>query len=159
MDCRNHVLRPLLAGLFVLVLASSTDAATLNVPANYSTIQAAVNAATPGDTIRVSSGTYYEHVTVTKRLTLMGVNTGTGLPVVDAQGSGHAIILFADGCTLQGFVVTQSLNGWVGIYIRATTPSQAIPPQSTTSVSSSIKTATTTPFQATPPPATFMASF
>jgi hypothetical protein len=41
---------------------------------------------------------YYEHVNVTKTLTLQGVDcTGSGLPVVDAGGSGDAITLSADG--------------------------------------------------------------
>ena len=45
---------------------------------------------------------------VNKTLTLQGVDTGSGLPVVDGGGSGSAITLSADGCTLQGFVATKS---------------------------------------------------
>src|SRR5690348_7698571 len=50
--------------------------------AGFTSIQAAVNAAHPGDTIRVSPGTYNESVTVDKQLTILGsqsdVNQTTG---------------------------------------------------------------------------------
>ena len=112
----NHILKPLLAGLFVLVLATSANAATLNVPADFITIQAAVNAAAAGDTILVQSGTYYENVNVNKALTLRGVDSGSGLPVVDAGRSGDAIILRANNCTLQDFVAMNS-SGQSGIRV------------------------------------------
>ena len=79
---------------------------------NYSSIQAAIEAADPGDTIEVHSGTYYENVDVTKQLILRGVGTGTGKPVVDADDSGSAITLSADGITLEGFTVTNSGSHW-----------------------------------------------
>jgi parallel beta helix pectate lyase-like protein len=41
--------------------------------AGFTTIQTAVNAAAPGDTIQVCPGTYAEQVEITKRLTLVGV--------------------------------------------------------------------------------------
>src|SRR5438128_1378228 len=40
--------------------------------AGFTSIQAAVDAAHPGDTIRVSPGTYNESVTVDKKLTIIG---------------------------------------------------------------------------------------
>ena len=54
-------LLPLLALLFVSALLSASGrvaAATLNVPAQYATIQAAVTAAQSGDTVVVADGTY-----------------------------------------------------------------------------------------------------
>ncbi|KAF5435526.1 CASH domain-containing protein [Candidatus Methanophagaceae archaeon] len=75
---------------------------------NYTSIQAAIDAAEPGNTIEVYSGTYYEIVNVTKRLILNGVDTGTGKPVVDAGGSGSVIAFNANGITLEGFTVTNS---------------------------------------------------
>jgi hypothetical protein len=44
------------------------------VPADFPTIQAAVNAANPGDTINVAPGTYTEQVTIAKDLTLNGAS-------------------------------------------------------------------------------------
>jgi parallel beta-helix repeat protein len=59
----------------VLVPAASAHAAVRNVAAGQS-IQAAVNAASPGDTIRVASGVFRESVEVTKSLTIIGAGVG-----------------------------------------------------------------------------------
>ncbi|KAB2948343.1 MAG: cell surface protein [Candidatus Methanoperedens nitroreducens] len=69
---------------------------------DYTSIQAAIDAANPGNTIIVRSGTYYENVNISKQLILRGF----GSPVVDARGSGSAIKLSADGIILEGFTVT-----------------------------------------------------
>jgi parallel beta-helix repeat protein len=87
-------------------------------------IQAAVDAAYLGDTILVHSGTYYENVNVTKQLTLQGVDTGSGKPVVDAGSSGSAITLSADGITLEGFKATNS--GWGDAGIKVTSNDNTI---------------------------------
>jgi len=84
---------------------------------NFKIIQKAINNASPGDTIEVQSGTYYEHVVVNKTLILQGVDTGSGLPVVDGGGSGGAITLSADGCSLQGFVASNSGSANSGITV------------------------------------------
>ncbi len=94
--------------VLVLLLTGGAGAATLTVNASggadYTRIQDAINASGGGDTIQVQSGTYYENVNVTKRLTLRGI----GMPVVDAKGSGSAITLSVDGITLEGFTATGS---------------------------------------------------
>jgi parallel beta-helix repeat protein len=79
---------------------------------DYTTIQAAVNAASDGDTIEVRGGTYVENVDVNKQLTLRGIDTGEGMPVVDAGGIGSAITLNVDGITLEGFKTTNTGNSW-----------------------------------------------
>jgi len=55
----------------VLLSATAAHAATLRVPAHYRTIQAAVDAAAPGDRIRVSRGRYCG-ATLTKPVRLEG---------------------------------------------------------------------------------------
>lgn len=55
----------------VVLSATAASAATLRVPAQYPTIQAAVDAAAPGDKIRVSRGSYCG-ATLTKPVSLEG---------------------------------------------------------------------------------------
>ena len=74
----------------------------INKGTNYTTIQAAIDASSPGDEIQVDSGTYYENVNVNKQLTLRGI----GMPVVIPNYDGSAITLSADGITLEGFSAT-----------------------------------------------------
>jgi parallel beta-helix repeat protein len=74
--------------------------------ADFTGIQEAINKASVGDTIIVHSGVYYENVVVDKSVTLKGI----GHPVVDANGSGSAITLSADGITLVGFTATNSAS-------------------------------------------------
>jgi hypothetical protein len=66
------VLMQPLAGLQPLVL---------RVPQDYSTIQAAVNAAPEGATILIGPGTYVEQVTITKDLTFEG--SGMGVTILE----------------------------------------------------------------------------
>lgn len=54
-------------------LVSQTDKRLISVPEDYKTLQAAVDALTPGGTITVASGTYETGLTITKPLTLQGV--------------------------------------------------------------------------------------
>jgi parallel beta-helix repeat protein len=59
-----------------LVPAGEAYGVVRNVAAGQS-IQAAVNAANPGDTINVASGTFRESVEVTKSLTILGAGQGS----------------------------------------------------------------------------------
>ncbi|NNF02174.1 MAG: T9SS type A sorting domain-containing protein [Bacteroidia bacterium] len=81
--------RILLVCILSLGLISLSYGATINVPADQPTIQAAVSAATAGDIISVSPGTYNENVIIDKSLTL--VSTG---------GSGVTSIVGSDNGTL-----------------------------------------------------------
>ena len=54
----------------------------------FTTIQAAINAASPGDTINVAAATYAEQIDINKALTLLGpnanINPNTGARVAEA---------------------------------------------------------------------------
>lgn len=77
----------------------------------YSTIQAAINGSSGGNTVHVSAGTYYEHLTINKSLTLQGENRET--TIINGSGSGNVIYVSADDVTISGLKIT---NGFYGIY-------------------------------------------
>ncbi|MFN7160672.1 MAG: S-layer homology domain-containing protein [Candidatus Gracilibacteria bacterium] len=54
----------------------------------YTTIQAAIDAATAGDIIQIDAGTYNENVTVSKTLQLVGTGTGTIIDGTSKAGNG-----------------------------------------------------------------------
>jgi len=116
-----------LAALFALTLgtivvsASAAAAATLVVDDNLAcpgatltTIQAAVIAATAGDTIQVCAGVYPEVVIVNKSLTLLGAQAGNDArtrTIAAATESivgtaGGAFVFSANNITLDGFELT-----------------------------------------------------
>lgn len=101
----------------VLLLSISTvglpmvSGGTLVVPEDYPTIQQAVDAANPNDTVYVREGTYYEHVTIDKPLILRGENRDT--TIMDGSGSGNVVHIKANNVTIQGFTVR---DGYQGIF-------------------------------------------
>lgn len=97
--------------LIVMLIFTTSQAAVISVPAGYASIQDAIDAAQDGDVIEVQSGIYYENVDVYRPLTLRGV----GMPTVDAGWKGSAIMLSADGVTLEGFNATNSSDAGIEI--------------------------------------------
>jgi len=91
------------------------------VAGDYATIQAAVNAAAPDDTVEVAAGTYSEQVTISKDLTLIGSVGKTILmapAVLNPDNSGRLAVLEIGpdvavqitGLTVQG-PGSEALNG------------------------------------------------
>ena len=77
--------------------------------ANFQTIQSAIDNSSVdnGDSIEVWNGTYNETVIIDKLLRIYS-RDGANVTIVDAMGSGSAITLKADGCTVDGFKATGS---------------------------------------------------
>jgi hypothetical protein len=83
----------------------------------YCTIQEAITAATPGNTITVAAGTYAEDIIVNKAITLLGPNaevnacSGTRdpeaiiVPKTNAPSSGEIIHVAASNVTIKGFTI------------------------------------------------------
>jgi len=105
---RNLLGTALMCCAVALVLAGQAQCATTwHVPFPFFTIQSAINAASPGDTIQVGGGTYDEHlVWQTKSLQLLGA--GAGLSIVDGNAAGSCLRMTSVPATsrIQGFTFT-----------------------------------------------------
>jgi hypothetical protein len=90
--------------------------ATINVPGDYTTIQAAIDDAgtVAGDTILIAAGTYNESITISKSLTLTGV-PGSAASTIITGASTTAVTVSADDVTITWLTVTNPA-GKHGIY-------------------------------------------
>jgi parallel beta-helix repeat protein len=87
---------------------------------DFTSIQAAIDYASDGDTIEVYSGTYVENITIYKKLWLKGNSseylngTDVGKPIINAsfQNNTHTIRVVCNGIRLSGFNITGSGKEW-----------------------------------------------
>ncbi|KAA0006687.1 MAG: hypothetical protein FE045_02325 [Thermoplasmata archaeon] len=110
----------------ILGITIKVNAATIHVPGDYSTIQAAIDAANDGDTIVVAAGTYEEQLTINKNLTLLGESGAKIVAPNNAsrntykiQESSHIFdpIIFAYGGTYSAGNTTVWGNGVIHVNI------------------------------------------
>ena len=87
----------------------AASSGTIIVPDQYPTIQQAINAANPGDTIFVKNGTYQEHLIVDKGLNLTGENKDA--TIIDGGGVGTCVKVTSHNVGISGFFITNSGNG------------------------------------------------
>jgi len=73
---------------------------------DYASIQAAVNAAEPGDVINVQAGVYVENVVVNKSVSLLGENRE--MTIVDGNGTGCVVFVEASNVTVCNFTLRNS---------------------------------------------------
>ncbi len=92
---------------------------SLNVPAEFPTIQSAVDAANPGDLILIDRGVYRESVSVTTPgLTLRGVDRNEVVLDGEFERSNGVEVLFADGVAVENMTAMNfRINGffWTGV--------------------------------------------
>ncbi len=119
----TNILRTTLfiAAVFLAAAAGMLDAATLRVPGDHKTIQAAVDAAKDGDVITVGAGDYRENVVIKKPLTLEAAKGQDAqphpLPTITAADKGKPVIsiIAAHDVTITGFSTTGSSEA--GIFV------------------------------------------
>lgn len=79
---------------FLIIAPQIIMGAVIHIPGDYTTIQSGIDAAADYDTVVISNTTYYEHLTISKPLTLTGQSIyGT---VIDGSGTGDIITITHD---------------------------------------------------------------
>jgi eukaryotic-like serine/threonine-protein kinase len=110
---RTHIL--LRAGVHILLLmsfasliglAGAAEHVVAPSGAEFVSIQDAIDWSSAGDVIKVESGFYIENIRIIDhKVTLIGVDTGGGAPVINPNNKDPAVVMTVDGCIVQGFVV------------------------------------------------------
>ncbi len=101
--CLNYVFSVCLC----LMVAGMGNATTIKVGEQHrvKSINAALEMAADGDTIRVEGGVYREgNIAIHKRVALIGVNN----PVIDGEKQYEPVSIFVPGVTISGFTVKAS---------------------------------------------------
>ncbi len=101
--CAPLALLLALLALLLLLPPSLAETRVCSQGCDYTTIQAALDAASPGDKIVVESGVYNESLLIGKNVFLHGLDTGKGNPVLAPQ-NGRAI-LAGSGAAMRGFEI------------------------------------------------------
>ena len=98
-------------------VAASQGTRTALVKQASVTIQEAINEASPGDTIHVPAGIYFEHIIINKTVALVGESSST--TIIDGNNSGTLIQVASDNVSITGFRLQNSGYGWImhGVYV------------------------------------------
>jgi len=87
-----------------------------NGPADFDSIQEAINNASSGDTIFVHIGTYYEHVVINKTITLVGEDNN--FTIIDGNETNNVIHMRANNVTVKNFTIRKSgMYPYSGIFV------------------------------------------
>ena len=111
--------------LFILCFISVVAGNTIEIPGDYSTIQAGIDAASDGDTVLVSPGTYVENINYGgKNIVVIGEDMET--TIIDGNQSGSVVTITGGEDTtavLNGFTIQNgSADYGGGIYIHGAGP-------------------------------------
>jgi hypothetical protein len=97
----------------LLTLGSATAATVIHVPGDQPTIQAAINAASNGDTVLVSPGTYTENINFNGKAITVTSTGGPKVTIIDANKLGPAATFISGETTtsvLKGFTLTNGVG-------------------------------------------------
>jgi len=121
---RIRTIHPVVLGLFAaLGVAVAAEAAERHVPGQYSTIQAAVAAAQPGDRVIVAPGIYTETIDLAFKPIILIASGGAEVTVINGNNTNTVLRNPGDGAVIGGFTIRRGfapLGG--GIRIDGTSP-------------------------------------
>lgn len=89
----------------------------VNKNKDYIKIQDAIDDANIEDEIDVYSGTYLEVVNVSKKLTVEGIDSGSGMPIIDGQKKDNVVRLYASNVTFRNFTLVNASEWSSGIEV------------------------------------------
>jgi PGF-pre-PGF domain-containing protein len=119
---RNRANVSAIALVFVFLISTLATASAKeitvanNSDADFTSIQAAINAAYPGDKIIVKPDTYVEDITINKNLTIVSESENpSDTKIKSARGSDDIFSVWSNGVSIKGF----SINGarYAGIHL------------------------------------------
>jgi eukaryotic-like serine/threonine-protein kinase len=105
---RSRIFLSILCLLLLPWAAAGSEHVVAPSGAEFVSIQDAIDWSPSGDTVKVESGIYQENVRLTKKITLIGVDTGAGAPVISPGNKDPALVILADGCIVRGFTIQNS---------------------------------------------------
>ena len=110
------MIRTILSVLFAIGTAQSAHAATLRVPQDHQTIQAAIDSSNAGDTILVASGKYQERIHLKPEIIIRsdgddaqgtdGMKRAEETIIDGGKAGKQPGVTMAEGSTLDGFTIT-----------------------------------------------------
>jgi parallel beta-helix repeat protein len=101
------MLRCSLSAVALVLAAAPLRAGTINVPADFETIQAGIDAAVTGDIVQVSKGVYSENVViVTAGITLRGRSAA-----INGRYLGNCITVTANDVTIDSLTLANGVGG------------------------------------------------
>jgi len=114
----------------VLSVDAAKAQSTIQVPANFPTIQSAINAASNGDTVLVAPGTYVENINFDGKAITLTSSSGPAATMIDGNHNG-TVVTFNHSETassvLSGFTIQNGLqDGGFGAGITVSSASPTI---------------------------------
>src|SRR5262245_54984398 len=130
-------IRSIAAGAALWTMLGSA-AATLRVPQEFPTIQAAIDAAPSGDTVEVAPGTYRENLVIAKSLVLRSTG-GAALTVIDGGRTGLVVVVMS-GSAVQVATIQRSGTVVLGSGTKIAAPTTQTSDALTTQTSDALTT-------------------
>jgi pectinesterase len=98
--------------LFAAVLMPAAFATTRSVPSQYSTVQAAINAASAGDTVSIANGTYTGQFSVPSTKTSLTIQGASNTSTILTSGQNQTTLtVLATDVTIKNIKIQNSYTG------------------------------------------------